>query len=65
MDYPYATTDPHVHDFTGRNEHNQTVCGFCGVPGAGNSGGGRRAGKGSSTYTDYDVPHLPGRRAKW
>ncbi len=64
MDYPYSTSDPHVHDFTGRNEHNQTVCSFCGVQGAGTSGGGRRAGTGS-TYTDYTVPRLPGRRAKW
>ena len=62
--YPYSTTDPHVHDFTERNEHNQTICGLCGVPGAGNSGSGRRSIMGS-TYTDYSVPRLPRRRTKW
>ena len=64
MNYPYSTTDPHVHDFTERNEHNQLVCGLCGVPGAGNSGSGRR-GKVGSTYVDYGVPRLPGERTKW
>ncbi len=62
--YPYSITDPHVHDFSGRNDSGQTICAFCGAKGAGNSGSGRR-GSGSD-YIDYKTePRLPGRRAKW
>lgn len=65
MAYLYSTTDPHVHDFTERNEHNQTICALCGVPGAGNSLSNRRSIMGSA-YIDYSTPRLPGgRRAKW
>ncbi len=63
--YPYSITEPHVHDFSGRNESNQTVCAFCGAKGAGNSGSGRRTITGSN-YIDYKTTaRLPGRRAKW
>ena len=63
--YPYTTTEPHVHDFSGLNSSAQSICVYCGAPVFLGSSGGTRTGK-TRSYTLVG-PRLPGeyRRTKW
>ena len=62
--YPYSSTEPHVHDFSARNEQNQSTCSACGVSCPLGSTVAARV-PGGKGYLDYSVRGSPGRPPKW
>ena len=59
--FPYTTSEPHVHEFSGEDEQRRVICIYCGVPVTTGDYSGE-----VKSYIDYSIPGaLYEKRTKW